>query len=67
MGNMRSTVFIEKDASILSQKEEKEVLKPLKFMRFARGRDWYFVPQLDVSVVSHILSPLSPNILYMST
>ena len=39
MGNMRSTVFVEKDASILSQKEEKEVLKPLKFMRFARGRD----------------------------
>lgn len=39
VGNMRSTVFIEKDTSILSQKAEKEVLKPLKFMRFARGRD----------------------------
>lgn len=39
MGSMRSTVFIEKDTSILSQKAKKEVLKPLKFMRFARGRD----------------------------
>lgn len=39
VGNM-SAVFIEKDASsILSQKEDKDVLEPLKFKRFARGRD----------------------------
>ena len=35
-----SAVFIEKDASsILSQKEDKDVLEPLKFTKFARGRD----------------------------